>query len=95
MDRRMEGKFLCPPEEPVLLKIIWASVAFAALGLKVIGEALIKNWSTMTPSRPFDSYEKRDRRARWAKRGRIFIKVSTVLLLVVAGWALVSVFLKN
>jgi hypothetical protein len=79
----------------VLLKIIWASVAFVALGLKVMGDALVKNWSTMKPGRSFDSERKKNRRARWAKRGGIFAKVGTVLLLVVAGWAVVSAFLKN
>jgi len=51
--------------------------------------------STMKTGRVFESYEKRDRRARWAKRGRVFVKVGTVLLLIVAGWAVVSAFLKN
>ena len=91
----MEGKFLCPPEEPMSPKIIMAFVAFAALCLKVLGEALIKNLGTMKPSRVFESYEKKTRRALWAKRGKVFVKVGTALLLVVAGWAVVSAFLKN
>jgi hypothetical protein len=77
------------------MKIIVAFVAFIALGLKVLGDALVKNWSTMKPGRSFDSDKKKNRRARWAKRGRVFAKIGTVLLLVVAGWAVVSVFLKN
>jgi hypothetical protein len=83
------------PEGSVLLTIIWASVAFVALCLKVIGEALVKNWSTMKPGRPFDSDEKKKRRVRWAKLGRVFVNVGTALLLVMAGWAMVSAFLKN
>lgn len=79
----------------MLLKIISASVAFAAICLRVVGKALVKNLSTMKTGRVFESYEKRDRRARWAKRGRVFVKVGTVLLLIVAGWAVVSAFLKN
>lgn len=79
----------------MLLKIISASVAFVALGLKVLGEALAKDWSKMKPSRVLESDEKKNRRALWAKRGKVFVKVGTVLLLVVAGWAVVSAFLKN
>jgi hypothetical protein len=77
------------------MKIISASVALAALCLKVVGEALVKDWSTMKPNRPFDSDEKKKRRTLWAYRGRIFIKVGTWLLLVVAVWAVASAFLKN
>jgi len=76
-------------------KIIIAIVAFVALGLKVLGEALVKDWSKMKPSRVFESDEKKNRRALWAKRGKVFVKVGTTLLLVVAGWAVVSAFLKN
>jgi hypothetical protein len=79
----------------MLQKIIVASIAFVALCLRVVGEALVKNWRTMKPSRVLESDEKKKRRALWANRGWIFIKISTVLLLVVAGWALVSAFLKN
>jgi hypothetical protein len=79
----------------VLLKIISASVAFVALCLRVVGEALVKDWSTMKSSRVLESDEKKKRRALWANRGWIFIMISTVLLLVVAAWAVVSAFLKN
>lgn len=79
----------------MLLKIISASVAFAAICLRVVGKALVKNLSTMKTGRVFESYEKRDRRARWAKRGIVFVKVNTVLLLVVAAWAVIRAFLRN
>jgi len=49
----------------------------------------------MKASHLFDSEEKKTQRALWAKRGWIFIKTSTVLLLAVAGWAVVSALLKN
>jgi hypothetical protein len=89
------GRIYLAKGKLTMLKIIWASVAFAALCLKVIGEALAKNWSTMKPGRPFDPEEKKKRRALWANRGRIFTKVSTALLLIVAGWAVASAFMKN
>lgn len=76
-------------------KIIMAFVAFAALCLKVLGEALIKNLGTMKPSRVFESYEKKTRRAHRAKLGRSFVRVGTGLAFVLAGWVVISAFLKN
>lgn len=76
-------------------KFIVPAVAFVAICLRVIGEALVKDWSTFKPGRLFYSDEKKARHTLWYKRGRVFIKVSTMLLIAVAAWAVVSVFLKN
>jgi hypothetical protein len=92
----MDGEYLHLQEEPMPLKIISASVAFIALGLRVIGEAIVKDYSTLNTGRSFGESDKEKlRRSHWPKRGWFFIKVSTVLLLAVAGWAVVNAFLAN